>query len=387
MLISNDLYFRGYYTVGNEQFTSKTAAVYESWRSNQPIKWHYHNEIFDHFYQNNPPHTLGKQNLESLYRERAQQLRDKYDYLILHYSGGSDSHNILMTFLNNNIKLDEVFNRRHDSIESKIYIPDPHNFSNNNFQSEWDYAALPTLRWLARTHPEIKITTSAMFDTPVDQVLNDDTFATATHWPGLINLYRSQAVSPSEQELRFSRKRIANILGNDKPIVYKKENTCLMAFSDAGLPNPAIDCSNKESFYWSPDFPQLSFNQAYQVFQYYLENPLDQWLIEKETQLNETAFARNKKDAITKQIIYKDTWDFRRFQTVQADTYSTHNSNFIIADKDRIFVENIEFAKLYDRWLYYYNAYDIHKLRLIASSNLCVSSVYWLGNFPEVLSE
>ena len=385
MFIDNDLYFRGYYTVGDNKFTSKTAAVYESWRSNQPIKWHYHTEVFDSFYQQNPPHTLGKQSLESLYRERAQQLRDKYDYLILHYSGGSDSHNILMTFLNNNIKLDEVFNRRHDAIESKIYTPDPHNFSNSNFQSEWDYSALPTIRWLARTHPEIKITTSTMFDTPVEQVLNDDTFAVATHFPGMINLWRSQAVSPTERELRFSGKSIANILGNDKPVIYKKENVCLMAFVDAGIPNPAIDSSNKESFYWSPDFPQLAFNQGYRVFQYYLEHPEHLWVIEKEAQLSETAAARIRKDTITKHVIYPTTWDSSRFQTVQADSYSTHNSDFIIADKDRIFVDNPHFAKFYDRWLWYYRGYDIKNLREI-TPKICTAGVYWMGNFPEVLT-
>jgi hypothetical protein len=46
---------------------------------------------------------LGKIPLKTLYKERAQQLRDNYDELILYYSGGSDSHNILHTFLQNNI--------------------------------------------------------------------------------------------------------------------------------------------------------------------------------------------------------------------------------------------------------------------------------------------
>jgi hypothetical protein len=46
--------------------------------------------------------------LEELYRHRAQALREQYDYLILMYSGGSDSHNVLTTFLNNGIRLDEI---------------------------------------------------------------------------------------------------------------------------------------------------------------------------------------------------------------------------------------------------------------------------------------
>ena len=48
------------------------------------------------------------QSLKELYVERCQQLRDKYDYLILSYSGGADSHEILYTFLENNIFIDEI---------------------------------------------------------------------------------------------------------------------------------------------------------------------------------------------------------------------------------------------------------------------------------------
>jgi hypothetical protein len=46
--------------------------------------------------------------LDDLYRQRAQELRDQYDHLVLMYSGGIDSHNILETFLRNQIHLDEV---------------------------------------------------------------------------------------------------------------------------------------------------------------------------------------------------------------------------------------------------------------------------------------
>ena len=46
--------------------------------------------------------------LADLYRQRAQQLRDAYDYLILMYSGGSDSHQAMMAFVNAGIHLDEV---------------------------------------------------------------------------------------------------------------------------------------------------------------------------------------------------------------------------------------------------------------------------------------
>lgn len=46
--------------------------------------------------------------LKQLYKERAQQLRDDYDYLIVYFSGGSDSITMVNAFLNNNIKIDEI---------------------------------------------------------------------------------------------------------------------------------------------------------------------------------------------------------------------------------------------------------------------------------------
>jgi hypothetical protein len=46
--------------------------------------------------------------LAELYRRRARRLREQYDYLILMYSGGADSDQVLTTFLKGGIFLDEV---------------------------------------------------------------------------------------------------------------------------------------------------------------------------------------------------------------------------------------------------------------------------------------
>lgn len=46
--------------------------------------------------------------LDELYRIRAQHIRDKYPYLVLCYSGGTDSTAMLETFYYNNIHIDEI---------------------------------------------------------------------------------------------------------------------------------------------------------------------------------------------------------------------------------------------------------------------------------------
>ncbi len=58
--------------------------------------------------------------LKQLYRERAQQLRDDYDYLVVYFSGGSDSITVVNAFLNNNIKIDEIVINSFPQIDKDI---------------------------------------------------------------------------------------------------------------------------------------------------------------------------------------------------------------------------------------------------------------------------
>jgi len=50
-----------------------------------------------------PPDSLAE-----LYKKRAAQIRSEYDYIVLYFSGGSDSITMLNAFMRNNIKVDEV---------------------------------------------------------------------------------------------------------------------------------------------------------------------------------------------------------------------------------------------------------------------------------------
>jgi len=52
--------------------------------------------------------TEPRESLETLYKIRALYIRDKHKYVILCYSGGHDSTNILETFYYNNIHIDEI---------------------------------------------------------------------------------------------------------------------------------------------------------------------------------------------------------------------------------------------------------------------------------------
>lgn len=77
---------------------------YEAWASNNECRLHYYDDVFDKAdWKKEPTETL-----ETLYIERARKIRDEYEYVILCYSGGNDSSNILETFYYNNIHIDEI---------------------------------------------------------------------------------------------------------------------------------------------------------------------------------------------------------------------------------------------------------------------------------------
>lgn len=52
--------------------------------------------------------TEPQESLSVLYKKRAQQIRDTYDYIVLYFSGGSDSITMLNAFMQNGIEIDEV---------------------------------------------------------------------------------------------------------------------------------------------------------------------------------------------------------------------------------------------------------------------------------------
>ena len=94
----------GFYQVGKLKFYSKFDAADLAARTNQSISWNFNDEVFGLYDWSTEPVA----SLPDLYRARAQQLRDQYDYLVLWYSGGADCDNILDTFVDNNIRLDEA---------------------------------------------------------------------------------------------------------------------------------------------------------------------------------------------------------------------------------------------------------------------------------------
>ena len=94
----------GYYLVGQKKFYNKTLALIESFQTRYEPVWVFNNNVYGSIDWTIPI----TEDLPSMYKRRAQQLRDQYDYLVLYFSGGADSINILHAFIDNDIFLDEI---------------------------------------------------------------------------------------------------------------------------------------------------------------------------------------------------------------------------------------------------------------------------------------
>ena len=98
------LNYHSWYTVEDQQYYNKNQAFIAAGGDLSKIKLHFMEDYWDSVdWQSEPTETW-----QELYALRAQELRDKYNYVALWYTGGYDSHTILQTFIKNNITLDEI---------------------------------------------------------------------------------------------------------------------------------------------------------------------------------------------------------------------------------------------------------------------------------------
>jgi hypothetical protein len=121
MYYKDELQFKkyGYYSVGEHKTLSKFEAWQLSDKKLEKIKFNYNSDLTTQIDWDKKLDL----DIEDYYRLRAEQLRNDYDYLVLLYSGGIDSHVILETFLKNKIKLDEIIsvgNRKYLSLDAKF---------------------------------------------------------------------------------------------------------------------------------------------------------------------------------------------------------------------------------------------------------------------------
>jgi len=301
----------GYWQVGDQKFLRKYDAQVEGTKNIQRVRYVY----FDDVWQNFDRSVLGKISLKELYRIRAQQLRDEYDYLIVYFSGGGDSYNVIRSFVDNGIKLDEVCVKwPMAAIKAEVYTPDPNNTDPRNTLSEWDYAIKPKLEWLSQNHPDVKINIVDWTEDFSEKSYTLELFQNVNNFND-VEIPFMMSYSTSERDLIDKGKKVASIYGIEKPKMYRVAGKWFMSFIDIatamGTPS-LINPLGTEYFYWTPKFPILAFEQAHTIARYLDANPdLKKYFPSEDSRwwdYSTSLECRNMQNTVCRSVLY-DNWD------------------------------------------------------------------------------
>jgi hypothetical protein len=267
----------GFYRVGDLKMYSQIEAVELSQRLNRTITWHFNDEVYGSFDWTKEP----EESISELYKRRCEQLREKYDYLVLYYSAGADSDNILNFFVENNIRLDEVVSYvNYEGTQDKL----------SQFNAEIFEVAIPKIKKIQEKQPHLKHT---LIDTTklvlekysslnLDQIYNQNvSFAPFT------SVKEDFKMSQEHWRKMFSDgKKVGFISGVDKPkVIIDDERKFRYFFSCPGIAaavSPTMQHRNNpwefdELFYWSPDFPKIPIKQAHIIKNFFKQNGIEKF--------------------------------------------------------------------------------------------------------------
>jgi len=262
----------GYYTCDGLEFESKIQALQHSTITHKPVEWHFNRwEFGQHNWMVEPPETL-----DQLYQRRARQIREQYDYVIVSFSGGSDSWNIVRAFMDQGLLVDEIVSNWALDAGSKYIVLDSRQHNSWNNIAEYHLNCVERIKEIQARSPATKITVNDTSQVLIDTFLTaDDASWTAT---------KREVLNPtgatsynykyfSEIRKKFDQnKKIAIVLGQDKPKLFIKDHQLYTYFIDKIINLNDVqehlgDYPNCHTmfFYWSPESCDMLAKQAHTI--------------------------------------------------------------------------------------------------------------------------
>jgi len=250
----------GYYLAGNRKTYSRQEAI--EFAGTSDIQWIFNDDVFSLYDWTTEPVA----DINHYYDERAKQLRHDYDYIVLFYSGGYDSHNMLRSFIDNKLHVDEIITN----------IPSLSIFST------------PTVEWKEYTSKKIEAYKDVLKNTKIRLIehqenlidiveKNTDLLYDLNYKYTLHHLVKEQ-FKYSIKEHRDcveSGKKIVYLYGLDKPIVKYDylSKQYYTQFSEAIVVNKVLPETQRnriqdvgyEFFYWAPECANLLIKQAHMI--------------------------------------------------------------------------------------------------------------------------
>ena len=328
----------GYYSCNNIFFTSKIKACIYGTACKQPVRWHFNDFVFDNY----PWHIEPQGNLDDFYNKRARELRDKYDYILLAFSGGGDSNNVLESFLRQGLFIDEIITNVMDDFNN-VTVLDPKIIDNWNEAAEFRFQTLPRLEHVKKVSPNTKITildiSSYVIKFFAEQ--KDESWLDFTKERlNVSGLLRHNFIHFNEVRKKFdSGKKIAMVLGIEKPRTrINREGIMTMFFGDQAV-NIATtqefmtDYSNAyiENFYWHPTCTEMIAKQCHVIKRFLESTPamIPVWTPSISGDFQK--MFRSVHERILRPLLYPSTWNNSYWQSNKStlDWYSEIDNWFI----------------------------------------------------------
>lgn len=264
--------FLGYYKTNDKIFTDKLSCILEAQKTLSEITWHFNDNTFNKFNWQVEPQL----SLDEYYKLRAQQIRDRFDYVVVMCSGGADSTNVLYSFLNNGIKIDEIVSGAPMSGLKNWNFNDK-DFSATNTISETKFALFPLLDQVKTNHPNIKITINDWFEDVLTYKTDEWIYSSGDWISPTSACDRSLDKFKHLKDMAEQGKKIAVVYGIDKPMIRFSPigNVNIRIFDSAvsiARQPFKVDYPNVERilFYYTPELPEMLIKQAHVVAKFVL---------------------------------------------------------------------------------------------------------------------
>ena len=313
----------GFYVVNGVRYSNKIQAILEAQKTLADISWEFYNDEFNKInWQEEPTASL-----EELYKIRCQQIRNEYDYIVVMCSGGADSTNVIRSFLNNNIHVDEVVGACPMSGLNN-WDWDATNKSVSNTITETKYALLPLMNEIATKYPETRVTQLDYFEY-MTEYKTDEWLYECQDWVNpVINAKGKLDKLKHLVALADQGKRIGIVWGIDKPILrYQADGSMFTMITDIGVNNAVqpfkTDYPNVDRilFYWGPELPSMLVKQSHVLARYIYEKE-NRWLAKIIRDLSTTKFWTE----YTNNLHNDFDWDYTRAFTpaIYPNTYDAN---------------------------------------------------------------